>query len=73
MIPKYTPMAETCLIWDFRYPPCIAKVARVTQYCFQQQTLWNKYWVIRMYLYPCVCLATSQVWMTKRICPWTAI
>lgn len=26
MIPKHTPMAETYLIWDSRYPPCIAKV-----------------------------------------------
>lgn len=34
-----TPMAETCLIWDSRYPPCIAKVDCVMQYCFQLQTL----------------------------------
>lgn len=40
---------------------------------FFKQTLQNKCWVTRISLYPCVRLATLQVCLTEKICPWTAV
>ena len=40
---------------------------------FFKQTVQNKCWVTRISLYPCMRLATLQVCLTEKICPWTAV